>query len=439
MNIEKNKKVFLNCLGIILGTKCNLKCSHCLGGDPKNIEIQPQYIDRIIDNITGIDEVKFMGFEISLYIDKIKMVFNKLIAANIRVNHITFLTNAVVFSQELADIFNDFRYNHTTKPNLALFQISGDKYHYNNGFTAEKLRNNFNRYSEVIKDCDYGCNTLSDGLYIMGRAKNLKINELDSVDKIICPSFGVAHYMEFRHKCEGEQNTCNNGNCIYNCVVTDIILLPNGYVFGHDMEAFNALDKDDYSFAIGHIEKDSLYDMVNNYMSKYNVISPPKNIVFKSKTYTWYVQYLLYEYLKFREATLSAFEKNNFSLYLEQRKKFIKIVNDVENKIKHIHEKDDIVYYNHITNIIANECKHIAKMGDEYFLIPNANKPKITNRIKSLYKMSPLAKENFKAYVGIEYHLYRKLWEYYENCDFEKYKETSEKILQETGTVGDSA
>ena len=120
MDIEKNKKVFLNSLEIILGTRCNLKCSHCLGGDPKNMEIQPQHIDKIIDNITGIDKLSFIGYEISLYIDKIKMIFDKLIAANTKVNRIVFCTNAVVFSQELADLFNDFRHNHTTKCSAVL-------------------------------------------------------------------------------------------------------------------------------------------------------------------------------------------------------------------------------------------------------------------------------------------------------------------------------
>ena len=65
-NMEIKTKCHLNNLAIILGTKCNLKCKHCLGGNPKEkMVIQNKYIDDLIPNITGIDELSFIGYDLN--------------------------------------------------------------------------------------------------------------------------------------------------------------------------------------------------------------------------------------------------------------------------------------------------------------------------------------------------------------------------------------
>ena len=97
-------KVHLNNLAVIVGTACNLKCKHCLGGNPnKHMVIQEKYINDLTPNITGIDELSFIGYEDTLYIEEMKMIFDKLLSAGIKINRFTAFTNAVDYSQDLID------------------------------------------------------------------------------------------------------------------------------------------------------------------------------------------------------------------------------------------------------------------------------------------------------------------------------------------------
>ena len=56
--MEENKKYYLDVLDIILGTQCNLKCRHCMGGSPPNhLTIDISCIENIIPDIYGINKL----------------------------------------------------------------------------------------------------------------------------------------------------------------------------------------------------------------------------------------------------------------------------------------------------------------------------------------------------------------------------------------------
>lgn len=428
MNIEEKKKVHLNYLSIIVGTKCNLKCAHCLGGNPDAMTIQPEYIDAMLNNLTGINELQIIGYEPTLYIDTIKMIFEKIIARKLKVNYLTFYTNCAVFSKEYAEIFNDFRLNHTTFPKEALFQTSFDEFHYNNGFTKEKYEENLRKYKSEIKDCDFISHDLSGGIIIVGRAKHLSNMELQEFDKVSVIEHG-RFPVEFRPECKGVENTCNNGNCICNCIVTPIVLLPNGYVYNWDAEAFYALAENDFSYATGHIESECLFEMIKSHFnSNYNNI-----IVYQElDSYLWNGRFLLNRYLEFRESALNSFKENSIKLYKAAEKMFIQNIRLTNKRIQKANGTiDDIKYFWKIFAEIKAELSQFEKMKNIYFL-SSIDKENMYKQIeKHLIKFSKFAPHNIKSNFGYDYQQFRDMWSYYDDANFDKYYDKIKQIINE--------
>lgn len=428
LEVETKKKVHLNYLSIIVGTKCNLKCAHCLGGNPEAMTIKPEFVDAMLDNLTGINELQIIGYEPTLYIDTIKMILNKIIERKMKVNYLTFYTNCAVYSQEYADIFNDFRLNHTTFPNEALFQTSVDKFHYNNGFTEEKFKENLKRYQEVMQDCDYEYQDLAGGIVAIGRAKTLTNAELREFDYVFVPHHGKPEF-EFRHRCEGSQNTCNNGKCICNCIVTPIYLLPNGYVYNWDVEAFYALSEKDYDYSIGYIQDNCLYDMVNGTQyEKYNNVIPYQDF----NDFWWNGRFLLNSYLEFREAALIAFKKNNCRLYSVANDKFVQKIRLTKDRISKATGADvDKRFFSNIFTNIQDELAIFEKIKETYFF-SSTNKESAYKEIEAqLIDNSKFAPHSLKANFGYNYDSFRDIWRCYDSSDFDNYYKAVLKVLNE--------
>lgn len=430
MEIEENKKVHLNYLTIIVGTKCNLKCAHCLGGTPEHMEMKPEYIESLIENITGIDEIRFAGYEISLYPATVEMILQKFVSKNVKINHVTFLTNAVSYSKELVRLFTWFRDNHTTYPNKAVFQISVDEFHYNNGFSKEKLENNIEKYKQALGNEYVHYNNIDNGLYIIGRAKNLKLKDIQSYNKVLLPTTGT-HKVAFRAECKGEQNTCNNGKCICNCIVSDFVLLPNGYYYNYETEAFNALDTKDYTYAIGMIGKSSIYDMIHKYIN--NSLEDKKDVVFQNyNCHMWNIRYLLYRYLIFRDKAKLAFENDDVFLYFNAKKEMQSMFDTTFRRVEKITNTENISTYFMVLTQISQEFNMITTIGDDFFF-HSKQKTECLNRIQNLYVSSSFNRKTFAHYYGMDYDLFMQLWQCYEDTNFNEYKNLANKIVNNEG------
>lgn len=398
------QKVHLNSLGLIIGTKCNLRCPHCLGGDPSIQELPIEYIDRIIDNIYGIDQLKFLGYEITLYIDKVREILQRFAESKVKISKLIFYTNGVVYSGELVNLFNDFRRNHTVYPEEAILQLSVDDFHFNSGFTWDKLYDNLKKYVDATSGCDFRLQTLDNGLFITGRAKNLKASDIVKIDKVICPN--VQHNpIEFRTECRGNQNTCNNGNCVKNCLVSELILTPKGYLFCGDVKAFRAIDTDDYSLAIGHINSDPLYNMIMNYQNQYKSIPISKDNIFKDITNPmWNAYHLIHRYLQYKDNIYDLLRNGDGlskSDYYKKRKAFYSVIDDFKNKIATFAYTitDEKVYCNHLYNIILLECAHVDAIAEKRFA-NNADNQTIIE-LNLFYITSQFNRFNFKKMLGL--------------------------------------
>ena len=309
MIVENNKKVHLNILAILVGTKCNLKCRHCMMGDASPCEIDIKYIDSLIDNVSGINMLEIVGGEISLYTDKIKAIFDRFIQRKVKINYLTFITNGAVYNPKLVELFNDFRFNHTTYPLEAELQFSPDEFHFNSGFTNEKYKENALQYIDAIGECEYKFNTLDEGIYLGGRAKNLEKKDIEKYEKITIPYLTNLKKINFKKECKYASN-CEKGECVHNCIEKNLYLLPNGDICTSSATAYYSLENKDNKFAIGNIENDNLFDMVHNHNKNIKGTNISDSLIFRDyKSYQWVSLYLLGRYIEFRDVAFFAFKK----------------------------------------------------------------------------------------------------------------------------------
>ena len=96
--MEQNDKLYFRHLGIEINTDCNLNCAHCYMGEKTATIIKPEYIDAIIANASGIDELTITGGEITLHLDILKMVLKKFAESGLKINYINLVTNGVICS-----------------------------------------------------------------------------------------------------------------------------------------------------------------------------------------------------------------------------------------------------------------------------------------------------------------------------------------------------
>lgn len=433
MIVENDKKVHLNILTILVGTKCNLKCQHCIQGDVAPSEIDIKYIDSLIDNVSGINMLEIIGGEISLYTDKIKAIFDRFIERKTKINYLVFTTNGAEFSQELVNLFNDFRYNHTTYPLEAEWQFSPDKFHFNNGFTEEKCKKNIEQYTNAIGKCDYISNSLQYGVFIAGRAVNLTQKDLAEYEQILIPCQAKYHLIEFKKECKNIPGHCNNGNCIYNCIAEEIWLTPDGYIYNTIFNAYNSLQKKDNKYALGNIEKDSLYDMIQKHIQKYPTKNTKTAIHFRDyKSYKWISLFLLNRHLKFRDATFIAFKKKDFRLYEIAKNDYCFIINNLLDKISEFMNADENAkaLLSWILQNTNEDFKYICDMAENQYFINNSDQTKLWNDIKAHYKSSVFSKNNFSYNFHYNYDLFKDLWKYYDAYDFENYKKVAIQLFE---------
>lgn len=127
--------------------KCNIRCKHCMRGDPQNIEITREIVDQVLDNnnIESIDNLLFSGGEPTLNEDIIVYIIDKIIANNIDVKKITMVTNGKIFSNRIAMSFQMFNAYRNKRLIENARKIFGDK----SATTEEIITNNYNKHADI--------------------------------------------------------------------------------------------------------------------------------------------------------------------------------------------------------------------------------------------------------------------------------------------------
>ena len=86
-------KYSLSDLCIEVTRKCNMQCKHCLRGDAQSIDIDTQYIDRLLENIDSISCITFSGGEPSLNVQAIEYTLERCKELDIYVGSFYIVTN----------------------------------------------------------------------------------------------------------------------------------------------------------------------------------------------------------------------------------------------------------------------------------------------------------------------------------------------------------
>ncbi|MDO4379232.1 MAG: radical SAM protein [Erysipelotrichia bacterium] len=267
MKVENDKRLSIRKVEIIFGTKCNLKCRHCMMGDPEPMAIKPEHIDALIDNVKFINKLLLTGGEATCYVDEIKMILDKLANSDVCVDHIGINTNCFEFSEELANSINDFNQKHTIKPKKAKFQYSPDRFHFEAGLTKERLEENLKKYKNILKDFIFLGNDLGNGIDIVGRAKNLQKDDINSYQEInVSVPDGVVKFTI-------KNNYVDQGQ---------LILCPNGYVYSDDSIATSGISENDYSYSVGNMLEAPLIDLICQYNKKYKNNNNLAYVAFRS-------------------------------------------------------------------------------------------------------------------------------------------------------------
>lgn len=95
-------KYYIDNLVIEVTRKCNMSCAHCLRGDAQKIDIDTAYIDNLLENVVGIDNITFSGGEPSLNIAAIDYTLTACQSKNISVGSFYVVTNGKTNALPLA-------------------------------------------------------------------------------------------------------------------------------------------------------------------------------------------------------------------------------------------------------------------------------------------------------------------------------------------------
>lgn len=95
---------------IELTRRCNLNCKHCMRGDAQNIDISYDVLDKVFDNMNGVQKLSFTGGEPFLAKDKMIYILNKIMENNIIICEFSVITNGTIIDEEITDTYKRFFY-----------------------------------------------------------------------------------------------------------------------------------------------------------------------------------------------------------------------------------------------------------------------------------------------------------------------------------------
>ena len=309
MKIDKSKKIHARNLGIEVGTKCNLKCKHCYLGDAPELTIKPEYIDALFENVYAIDDLWLSGGEITLYLDEVELILHKIIEAKIRVNYICFITNGVIKSERLVELFERFR-KITTFPDEAGIRISIDEFHSEqSGISGEEMEKVIRWYQYRVGG-EVEANRLR-ALSLDGRAAKLPDNILDNYKNILLRREIKSKLLkiDFNPLCESKKNMCGYG-CVKNCFISPLYLAADGYVYTSYEHSYDLKDRS--KFALCHVMNSSIYDAMSKWNNDCEKSTEKPFVIIKSDSVNFNFIIMNACFSWFMLDLADAYEQNNF-------------------------------------------------------------------------------------------------------------------------------
>lgn len=117
-------------LSIEVTRRCNLRCDHCLRGDPISLDINLNYVSRLFQKINRIYCLTLTGGEPSLVPHIISDIFNLAAQNNISISNFYIATNGVKISNDFITALMDaYMYCDEIEDETICLEISSDIQH----------------------------------------------------------------------------------------------------------------------------------------------------------------------------------------------------------------------------------------------------------------------------------------------------------------------
>lgn len=166
--------------------RCNMRCRHCLRGEPQNKDIDLAYIDALLNQADIIDSVVFTGGEPTLNLDAMEHMAAGLINRGVLLFNFQVLTNGVEYSERLVEVAKRFReiidicceagfakgtYDSKQEASRVIIGVSLDKYHSD----SEKCEKNYQLYKMELEGIADVVKAVNGNTPVrMGRAVSLR-------------------------------------------------------------------------------------------------------------------------------------------------------------------------------------------------------------------------------------------------------------------------
>ena len=94
-------KNVVKCLAIEITRRCNQQCLHCSKGEPQELDISKEVIDKALEEVSDayIDSLRISGGEPMLVPELIEYLCNKIIEQNMSINNVIIFTNGTIKSE----------------------------------------------------------------------------------------------------------------------------------------------------------------------------------------------------------------------------------------------------------------------------------------------------------------------------------------------------
>ncbi len=165
--------IYTPIVSVEITRKCNLDCEHCLRGNPSNVNIKKEILERFFDEVKIADVLVISGGEPFMCYSEIKLLCEIIKMKKVNISSVVIVTNGTIYDERVYKLLED----NFDKVGI---NISMDKYHID---ALNRMYNDISSYEKCLKNINLHRNNIHfAGLYgnskyliDMGRAKDLNV------------------------------------------------------------------------------------------------------------------------------------------------------------------------------------------------------------------------------------------------------------------------
>lgn len=263
---------YINTIAFEITRRCNLKCKWCSKGEPQNIDISREIIDKTLDEIQSyyINCIRITGGEPFLKPEIVEYLINQIIEKKIKVKMLHMISNATIKSEKIKNsIVNFIEYGDTIQN-----ERKNIKEYFSDRLSEPvyaKEKNRDTMVALVLSTYEHDNNATLDNVYSfydLIKSDNFILASQNDINKMTVVIEGKAEksYREFLKQDLKYVRVIHNKFCIIDdsdkevpCIKKCVSIGANGKVYVGGMLSYVHIDRD-YIF--------NIMDCKNNFWEK---------------------------------------------------------------------------------------------------------------------------------------------------------------------------